>query len=101
MWWMIAVSLGSTALVLLLLGRRNERAVKRDWDMLLTPRGEKLYKRVEGQLQTGLGMADLVYEKAFTVRELGSVDEAIRLLDAGYRIIEQFSPSMLRLLGAM
>jgi hypothetical protein len=101
MWWMIGVSVVSTAFVLILLGRRNERAVKRDWSLLLSPQGEKLYKRLETRVQTDLALADVTYDKAFQVRELGSVDEAIRLLDVGYRIIERFSPSMLKLLAAM
>jgi hypothetical protein len=101
MWWMIGVSVVSTAVVLFLLGRRNERAVKRDWALLLSPRGEQLYKKVEGQVQADLMLADLTYDKAFAVRELGSVDEAIRLLDAGYRAIENFAPSMMKLLAAM
>ena len=101
MWWMIGVSVASTALVLFLLGRRNERAVKRDWALLLSPRGEQLYKKVEGQVQSELMLADLSFDKAFAVRELGSVDEAIRLLDVGYKAIEHFSPSMLKLLAAM
>jgi hypothetical protein len=101
MWWMISVSVVSTAVVLILLGRRNERAVKRDWSLLLSPAGDKVYKRLESRVQTDLALADLTYDKAFQVRELGSVDEAIRLLDVGYRIIESFSPSMLKLLAAM
>lgn len=101
MWWMIALSLASTVFVLLLLGLRNERAVRRDWALLLSPRGEKLYRRVEDKLQSELALADVTYDEAFAVRELGSVDEAIALLDVGCRIIENFAPSMLRLLAAM
>ena len=98
---MIGVSVVSTAVVLFLLGRRNERAVKRDWALLLSPSSEKLYKRLEGRVQCELALADITYEKAFEIRELGSVDEAIRLLDVGYRVIENFAPSMLKLLAAM
>lgn len=101
MWWMIGFSVVSTAVVLLLLGRRNEHAVKRDWALLLSPAGEKLYRRLETRVHTDLSLADLTYDRAFEVRQLGSVDEAIRLLDVGYRIIENFAPSMLKLLAAM
>jgi len=52
-------------------------------------------------VQSELALADVTYEKAFEIRELGSVDEAIRLLDVGYRVIENFAPSMLKLLAAM
>ena len=101
MWWMIVVSAASCLAVLFLFGRRNERAVRRDWELLLTPKGEKLYKSIEDRVQSEMALADLTYEEAFTVRELGSVQEAQKLLDAGYRVIEQFSPDMLRLLAAM
>jgi hypothetical protein len=98
---MLGLSILSCLIVLYLVARRNERAVRRDWETLLTPRGEKLYKNIESRVRTEAGMADLTYEHALVYKELGSVDEAIRLLDVGYHIIEKFSPNMLRLLAAM
>ena len=100
-WVMIGLSLASTLLVLFLMARRNERAVREDWETLLTPKGEKLYHNMEGRVRSELGMAELTFEHAEAYRELGTVDEALRLLDLGYRVIEKFSPSMLRLLAAM
>lgn len=101
MWWLSGVAAGGMMLILYLFGRRNERAVRRDWDMLLHPRGEKVYKKIEARMQSNIDLAELTYEEAFTVRELGSLDEAKHLLDVGFRVIEQFSPNMLRLLSAM
>ena len=46
-------------------------------------------------------MADLSFEHALVYRELGTTEEAIRLLDVGYRVIEKFAPDMLRLLAMM
>ena len=100
-WLMIGGAFVSCLVVLLLIGRRNERLVRRDWEMLLTPRGEKVYGAIEGKVRTELGMADLSFEHALVYRELGTTEEAIRLLDVGYRVIEKFSPDMLRLLAAM
>jgi hypothetical protein len=101
MWWLITFSsLGGLA-VLFLLGRRNEKAVRRDWELLLTPRGEKLYKSISGRVQTQLELADMTYDEAFSVHQLGSVEEAKHLLDVGFRVIEKFAPSMLQLLAAM
>jgi hypothetical protein len=100
-WVMIAGAVVSCLLVLLLIGRRNERLVRRDWEMLLTPRGEKVYGAIEGKVRAEIGMADLSFEHALVYRELGTTEEAIRLLDVGYRVIEKFSPDMLRLLAAM
>ncbi len=101
MWWMLGLSALSVLIVLFLFGRRNERAVRRDWELLLTPKGERVLKTIEGRVQSHLDLADLTYDEAFSVRELGSLDEAKHLLDVGFRVIEQFSPSMLRLLAAM
>jgi hypothetical protein len=101
MWWLITFSSLGGLVVLFLLGRRNEKAVRRDWELLLTPRGEKLYKSISGRVQTQLELADMTYDEAFSVRQLGSVEEAKHLLDVGFRVIEKFAPSMLQLLAAM
>lgn len=101
MWWTIGLTAASTLVVLYLFGRRNERVVKRDWELLLTPTGERLFRSIEGRVQTELALADVAYDEAFAFRELGSVEDAMRLLDTGYQIIEKFAPSMMRLLGAM
>jgi len=101
MWWMLGTAVVSCLVVLILLGRRNERAVRRDWDLLLTPRGEKVYQSIEGRVQTEMALASITYDEAFSVRALGSVDEAKHLLDVGYKVIERFSPSMLHLLATM
>jgi hypothetical protein len=101
MWWMIGLSVLGGLLVLFLFGRRNEQAIRRDWQLLLTPKGENVYRALEGRLHNELALADLTYREALAVRELGSLDDAKKLLDAGYRVIEKFSPNMLKLLAAM
>jgi hypothetical protein len=101
MWWMIAVSVVGCLVILYLLARRNERAVRRDWELLLTPKGEQLYRSIESRVSSEMELANITYDEAFTVRGLGSVEEAKHLLDVGYKVIEKFSPSMLRLLAAM
>jgi hypothetical protein len=101
MWWMMGLSALSVLIVLFLFARRNERAVRRDWELLLTPKGERVLKSIEGRVQAHMDLAELTYDEAFSVHELGSLDEAKHLLDVGFRVIEQFSPSMLRLLSAM
>ena len=100
-WITMTGAIASCLVVLFLIGRRNERLVRRDWEMLLTPRGEKVYGAIEGKVRAEIGMADLSFEHALAYRELGTTEEAIRLLDVGYRVIEKFAPDMLRLLAAM
>ena len=101
MMWMLLFSVLGCAIVLFLFGRRNERVIRRDWELLLTPKGEKLYRNIEGRVHSEMALADVTFDEAFAVRELGSVDEAKKLLDVGYRVIEKFSPNMLQLLAAM
>jgi len=101
MWLMIALSALGCLVVLFLFGRRNERMVRRDWELLLTPKGDRLYRTIENRVQSEMALADLTYEEALSVRELGSMEEARQLIDVGYRVIEKFSPNMLRLLATM
>src|SRR5215471_6508374 len=99
--WMMVVSILGCLVVLFLFGRRNERVIRRDWELLLTPRGERLYRTIEDRVSSEMALAEVSFNEAFAVRELGSLDEAKRLLDVGYRVIEKFAPDMLRLLAAM
>ncbi len=100
-WLTIGGSVVSCLVVLFLIGRRNERLIRRDWEILLTPKGEKVYGAIEGRVRSEIGMADLSFEHALVYRQLGTTEEARRLLDVGYRVIEKFAPDMLRLLAAM
>ena len=92
--------LGGLAL-LFLLGRRDERRVGKDWELVLTPKGQRIYGSMETQLKTDLELMNTTYEEAASLRELGSVEDAKDLLDAGFRIIEHFAPNLLKLLAAM
>jgi len=100
-WVTIGASVASCLAVLFLVGRRNERLVRRDWEVLLTPRGKKVYGAIESKVRSEAELADLSFEHAMVYRELGTTEEALRLLDVGYRAIEKFAPDMLRLLAAM
>ena len=102
-WQVVAAgfALLSSAIVLYLLGHRNERQVRRDWELLLTPKGERLYHSIEGRVHNEMALAAIAYDEAFTVRELGSLDDSKQLLDVGYKVIEKFSPNMMKLLAAM
>jgi hypothetical protein len=101
MWLFLGLTVLGGVTMLFLFGLRNERAVARDWELLLTPRGESLYHNIRTRVRSEMDLADMTYAEAFEVRELGSVEEAKHLLDVGYRVIERFSPNMLKLLAAM
>ena len=87
--------------LLYVLGRRDERKVHRDWELLLTDKGKELYRTIENRVSADMQLANMTYDEAFSVRELGSIEEAKHLLDVGYKVIEKFAPSMLKLLAAM
>jgi hypothetical protein len=88
-------------IVLLIQGRRDERAAVRAWVPLLTPRREIYLKRTESQLHDGLTLADVAYDRAASLQELGSAKEARELLSLGYQMIDRFAPDLMRLLAMM
>jgi hypothetical protein len=87
--------------VLFLLGRRNETRVRKDWELVLTPKGSRIYSSMETQFKTDLELMNATYDEAVSFRELGSMEDARELLDAGFRVIEHFAPNLLKLLAAM
>jgi hypothetical protein len=97
----LGLTLLSVFAILYIFKHRDEGKVRRDWELLLTPKGESLYRSIESRVSSEMQLANLTYDEAFSVRELGSIEEAKHLLDVGYKVIERFAPSMLRLLAAM
>jgi hypothetical protein len=100
-WIFFAGALVGGLALLFLLGRRDERRVRKDWELVLTPKGQRIYTSMESQLKTDLELMNATYDEAASFRELGSMDDAKDLLDAGFRIIENFAPNLLKLLAAM
>ena len=102
MWW-LAIG-GAAFLILILLfidGRRREQTVLRNWELALTPRGERALQTLRNDTGANLALVDLTYDRALDAAAAGEVEQALRLLDAGCRLIEGYCPSMLRSLAAM
>ena len=99
MGWTIIVSIVAGLVLLYLVGRRNERAVWRDWELVLTPKGQAVYRTIEERVDTELALMKTAYSNAQHDEQLGSYEEARHLLHIGHQVIERFSPSMLRLLA--
>jgi hypothetical protein len=72
-----------------------------DWEALLNTNDQALYARMRSQLDGELAMADYAYDKAEEHRLVGSVDEAIRLVELGYAMVERAAPDLRRLLNGM
>jgi hypothetical protein len=97
--WTIALSIVAGLVLLYLVGRRNERAVWRDWELVLTPKGQAVYRTIEERVDTELALMKTAYTNAQHDEQIGSYEEARHLLHIGHQVIERFSPSMLRLLA--
>ena len=95
-----AAAAGGCLLFLALWARINERWW-RDWETLLGHQEQALYARMRSQLDGDLAMADYAYDKAEEHRQGGSVDEALRLVELGYTMIERAAPDLRRLLAGM
>jgi hypothetical protein len=96
----LGLSAGGGLLFLALMSRINDRTWH-DWETLLNPNDQALYARMRSQLDSELAMADYAYDKADEHRLVGGVDEAIRLVELGYAMIERAAPDLRRLLAGM
>jgi hypothetical protein len=101
LWVTLAAAAGFFLVLLYLDGRRRERKVWRDWELLLTPRGERTFHAMEKRVHAELALADFALGRAAEARQLGSTEEAIQLLDTGCNIIKWFAPSMGKALAGM
>jgi len=99
--WAFVLSALSVLAVLYVFSRRDESQVRRDWNGLLSARSEEIYGSTKGRLESEMALATLTYEHVFAVRDRGSAEDARRLLEVAYQVIEKFCPSMLKLLAAM
>jgi hypothetical protein len=97
---LLGLSIGGGLVFLALWGRFNQRRW-RDWETLLNTNDQVLLTRISGQIDGSLDMADYAYARAEQQRAVGSVDEAIGLLELGYGMIERAAPDLLRLLAGM
>jgi len=97
---LLGLAMGGGLVFLALWGRLSERHW-RDWETLLNTNDQVLLTRMSGQLDGSLAMADYAYARAEQQRAVGSVDEAISLIELGYATIERAAPDLLRLIAGM
>ncbi len=88
-------------LVFLALWSRINQSRWREWETLLNTNDQVLLTRMSGQLDGSLAMADYAYARAEQQRAVGSVDEAITLIEVGYGEIARAAPDLLRLIAGM
>ncbi len=97
---LLGLSAGGGLLFLALWARISDKRWE-DWETLLNSNDHGLYAKMRSQLDGELAMADYAYDKADEHRLVGSVDEAIRLVELGYAMIERAAPDLRRLLNGM
>lgn len=102
MWFFVPVIATLALLVVLLLvdGRRRERAIEREWELVLTPRGQRRLERFAAGVRDELELAGLTHERATEARDQGDPAAAYRLVDAGCELIAAFAPKMVHALAA-
>lgn len=82
--------------------RRAHRSEEwKDWNVLLTPRGQQAYEKMRHRMEDGLALADIALVQAAERHSFGSTAEAERFLEIGTRLIESHAPNMRHLLAGM
>ena len=88
-------------IVLVILARRNEKRVRSDWQTLLSPASEKIFRHARVEIETNTTMVEVAVQEALAIKRLGDFDEAVRFLNIGSEVIERFTPNLLSLLTVM
>lgn len=103
LFWIIAVGVSLVVLAIAVYadGKRNEKSVARDWELVLTQKGRHELGLATERIDAELELVDLAYEQAHGAHVRGSREEALELLDMGCELIEAYCPTMLRALTAM
>lgn len=102
--WLIALTLLGGLAFLIMMGRLDEVATLRDWEIALNPEGHEVLTRVAEHVRAERGMAEESYARAAEARRDGSLDEAVRFLHTGSRVVESCSetlPSLLKNLAVL
>jgi len=88
-------------LILFLLGKRNEHKVRRDWQSLNDFSDSDSFLKIKKMVDSKIEAMDFAYGEAIQMKQLGSVDEAKKLLDVGSKIIIEFTPNLYGLITTM
>ncbi len=98
---LIALSALVCLALLALDARRRERATWRDWEVLLTPKGERRYDELARGVRDNAHLVDFTLGRAGELNVVGQAAEARRLLDVGSALLGRFSGLMSHLLVEM
>ena len=91
---LIAFTLIGGLAFLILMGHVDEAATLRDWQIALTTDGQGVFARVAQQVRHERGMAEESYARAAEARRDGSLEDAVRYLRTGARVVEACSDTL-------
>ena len=88
-------------LILFLLGKRDEHKTRKKWKKFQEFSESAGFKDMKKLVDSNLEAIDFAYGEANEFKQLGSIEEAKKLLDVGCKIITQFTPSLLKMISSM
>lgn len=100
-WWYWAAPMLAALLLHRAWARYNERALLRDWRMLLTREGRRQLDALQLQTDMDTAAAAAAVQGAAKARSHEDVDEAVRLLQLGCAALEAATPDRIRRLRGM
>ena len=81
--------------------RRQRASAWHDWELVLTPRGERVYAALAVQVRDEMALADIALARAAQFQREGSPVDGLRLLEHGTGLVQGFVPRLRRRLEQM
>jgi hypothetical protein len=88
-------------LILFLFGKRDEQKNKKKWKNFQKFLESDAFKEMRALVDSNMEAIDFAYGEANELKQLGSIEEARKLLDVGCKIITRFTPSLLKMISWM
>lgn len=98
---LLTIFLGSSAVLLLVLGRKNAPVSKDEWDALLDEESKRIMAGLELQVLADKAMASDALQKALDARNTMAFAKAIRLVDMAASVLQDASNDRLARLKGM
>lgn len=97
----VLAAVASLLALLFFSGRRREETIERDWQLVLTPRGQAQLNKFSETVRDELALSDLQYARAKEADARGDLVAARRMVDMGCELIAAFAPRMSNALSGM
>jgi hypothetical protein len=98
--WIWVLPLAAIAVHVILI-RYNSRAVRRDWEAMLHPTGQRLLEELRLQHRLDAGVADDMRERVSVARRREDYTQAMHLVELGTQLLVEATPNRLARLRGM